>query len=86
MDTSDWIAVTSAIIALATLIYGIVKGKQKADVDYVTSLERRVEIAEQALERCRHSEQEQQEIIEGLERKNLNMMRMVLELKGDVKK
>lgn len=83
MDSSSWIAITSALIALATLIYGIVKGKQKADVDYVTSLERRVEIAEQALERCRHAEQEQQEIIKELERKNVNMMRMVLELKGE---
>lgn len=78
---SYWIAIASGFISLATLIYGVASGKKKASGTYVETLERRLEMAEEALERCRKSEEEQRKLIAAIQEENVNLMRMIVALK-----
>jgi len=82
---SFYLAAAASIVSLATLIYGVWSGKKKAGVDYVSILETRVSHAEEALERCRKSEEELNGVIKGLQRENVNLMRMIVELREDAK-
>ncbi len=80
---SYWIAVSAGIISVATLIMSGLSLSRKSDVDYVQSLERRMELAETALARCHENEHELKEIVAGLERSNQSLMKALFAAQND---
>lgn len=82
MDNSLWITLAAVIISALTFSWGVLSTryglKQKANVDYVRSLEVRLQLAEEALERCRKSEEQLLETVRGLERKNLELLSIIV--------
>lgn len=76
---SFWIAIAAGVVSLATLVLSGISLRHKAGVDYVQSLEERLDHAEEALERCRTSEVQLKQLCGELERKNMVLMRMIIE-------
>jgi hypothetical protein len=77
---SYWITVAALLISCTTLILGGIALRQKASVDYVESLEERLRRSEEALERCRISEERLNTVCAQLERRNASLMTELLEL------
>ena len=75
---SYWIAIASGIISVATLMLSGISLRRKAAFDYVQSLERRLELAEEALARCQESEKALKVLVAQLEQQNANLMRMLI--------
>lgn len=80
---SFWIAIGAGVVSLGTLILSGLSLRHKAGVDYVGSLERRIEIAEVALSRCRRSEEELITAVKGLERRNASLLAMIVRMKDE---
>ena len=89
MDTF-WISLSAGLISLATLILSGISLRQKNTANYVSSIEKRLEAAETALARCRESEHRQEEEVRELsralkacERRNTELMEMIIEQRKD---
>lgn len=79
MDTGTWIALGASVISLTTLILSGLSLRHKSDIDYVASLEKRLDLAEESLERCRKAENELRGVVEGLEKRNAMLMKIAFD-------
>jgi len=82
---SYWITVAALLISCTTLILGGFALRQKASVDYIDSLEERLARSEEALERCRTSEERLKLMCIQLERSNASLMAELIDLQRKVK-
>lgn len=82
MDGTWAIPIATLIIVLATFLRGWYTDRKKAEdeeeINYLESIEARLKMAEEGLERCRESEKELRALCEQLEQRNIRLMKMLV--------
>jgi len=82
MSIFNWIALFSALISLATLVWMIVGQRHEVKVDYVSQLEHRIDELEKELVSARNRLQDLENQNSNLLRENIELMRRLARMNG----